>query len=199
MSLDTYSGIIEAVERWLDRDDLNNLVPDFITLAEKRINRALRSIDMESIATTPLIDGQLAYELPCDYVAARNIYVDSLEVNLNYLTPDVMSTIDKALPIGYYTIKDGHIYLNNGATGNLVVEYYKAYPALSTTNQSNWLTANAPDLLLYGSLLEAEAYMVEDERIPVWTQAFYKGIEDINDASIEGRHSGDAMAIRSVY
>lgn len=40
--------------------------------------------------------------------------------------------------------------------------------ALASNNQSNWLLANHPDTYLFGSLVEAEAFVGHDERIALW-------------------------------
>lgn len=52
------------------------------------------------------------------------------------------------------------------------VVYYQQPPLLDDDNQTNWLTDYAPRLLLYASLLEAEPFLKNDERIAVW-QSFY--------------------------
>jgi hypothetical protein len=48
---------------------------------------------------------------------------------------------------------------------------YQQPAALSEAQQTNYLTDNAPDLLLYSTLLEAEGYLKNDERLPVWKAA----------------------------
>jgi hypothetical protein len=197
MSLNTYSDMKETIGRWLDRDDLLSLIPDFISLAQVRINRRLRIMDMENTATTSLITGQTRYALPCGFLVARNIYIDGVDGNLNYLTPDKFVNLDSALTLIGYTIVGDEILLNAEAEGSLVIDYFKSYDTLSTDNEINWLTVNAPDLLLYASLLEAEAYLMTDERIPLWKEAFEISLEDLNNLSIEGRYSGDPMRIRS--
>ena len=198
MALSNYTEIIDAVSRWLDRDDLSPQVPDFVYMAENRINRVIRPLDMESTAITPLVEDQVYYPLPCDYIEARNIYIDTQSGNLSYISPDLMSNINPSFQTGFYTIIDYQVKLNESMEGNLIIEYFKEYAHLSDTNPENWITQHASDLLLYGALLEAEAFIMTDERIPVWIEAFYKAVEDINESNALGRHSGDAMSIRAV-
>ena len=198
MSLNTYSDMIDTVGRWLDRDDLLPLIPDFISLAQVRINRKLRVMDMENTATTTLVSGQTRYALPCGFLLARNIYVDGVSGNLDYFTPDLFVNLKSTLPLTGYTIVGDEILLNAAATGDLVIDYFKGYDYLSTTNEINWLTVKAPDLLLYASLLEAEAYLMTDERIPLWKEAFDTALDDLNDLGVDGRYSGDPLVIRSV-
>jgi hypothetical protein len=57
--------------------------------------------------------------------------------------------------------------------------YYAKITALSDANTSNWLLAYAPDLYLYGALLEATPYLKDDERLVVWGQLYIASMEDI--------------------
>ena len=50
--------------------------------------------------------------------------------------------------------------------------YYELPALLSDTNRTKWLTEYAPQLILYGALLEATPFLKNDERIQVW-QGFY--------------------------
>jgi hypothetical protein len=60
--------------------------------------------------------------------------------------------------------------------------YYAKIPSLSDSNTSNWLLAYAPDLYLYGALVEAEPYLKNDERIAVWGELYLRVIADIEVA-----------------
>src|ERR1044072_317852 len=51
MPLDTYANLCATVARWLERSDLSADIPDFIALAEAKINDRLRVFQMESTAT----------------------------------------------------------------------------------------------------------------------------------------------------
>jgi len=46
--------------------------------------------------------------------------------------------------------------------------YYELPPLLDDAVQTNWLTDYAPQLLLYGTLLEATSFLKNDERLPTW-------------------------------
>ena len=69
----------------------------------------------------------------------------------------------------------------------------------SGTVTNNWLTLNAPDILLYGALMEAEPFIKNDERIPVWLQAYRDSVDKIQKADARDRHSGSAMRVRNIY
>jgi len=49
---------------------------------------------------------------------------------------------------------------------------YKDFSPLSASNANNWILTSYPDVYLYGALLEASPYLVEDERVNVWAQLY---------------------------
>jgi hypothetical protein len=61
---------------------------------------------------------------------------------------------------------------------------------------SNWLILNAPEVLLYGTLLELAPYMLEDSRIPTW-QLFYKdAVNGLIANQKSEKYSGSALRIK---
>jgi hypothetical protein len=52
------------------------------------------------------------------------------------------------------------------------IQYYELPVPLSDDNQTNWTTQYAPQLLLYGALMEAQPFLKTSERIPEF-QALY--------------------------
>jgi len=81
--------------------------------------------------------------------------------------------------------------------------YYEKFSPLGDgtggTVTSNWLTENAPDVLLYGALIEAEPFIRNDERIQLWLTAYKEAIDKIQKADERDRHSGSTMRVRNVY
>ena len=55
--------------------------------------------------------------------------------------------------------------------------YYQKIPRLSATNLTNWLIAKAPDIYLYGALINSAPYLKEDGRIQTWA-TYYQGAID---------------------
>jgi hypothetical protein len=70
----------------------------------------------------------------------------------------------------YYTIINGEFQLLPAPSGSVTytLRYYAKIPALSASNTSNWLLLKSPDLYLYSSLLGAEAYLKNDDRLTIW-------------------------------
>jgi len=201
MAIDSYFTLQTAIENWLDRDDLSGRITEFISLAEARIARRLRVSGVEERSITTLVSGQEYYTLPSDFIKARSIKINSNPVNvLRYKTPTQLSEMypnsSSGTPV-FYTIIGEELQLKPApsSTDTLEISYFLKLPALSDSNTTNWLTANAPDLLLYGSLMEAEAYLINDPRIPVWKSGFDEAMIEWNKQEDEARFSGHALSI----
>jgi hypothetical protein len=75
--------------------------------------------------------------------------------------------------------------------------YFAAPTYLSDSNTSNVFMANAPDALLYASLLEAEPYIMNDARIQTWGSMYNRAIETLNISDQQGQYSGVPLAMKT--
>jgi len=188
MALDTFSGLKTTIADYLNRDDLTSIIPSFITLAEAKFNRKLRVRQMVKRATAT-IDTQY-FAFPTDWLQAKQFVLNTnpityLEYVTNFQGDELRATT--AISVGkpqYYSFVGSQIEVipspDTGYTGELT--YYGKIPALSDSNTSNWLLAYAPDLYLYGALLEASPYLKDDERLAVWGNLYISSIGDIEIA-----------------
>ena len=188
MSISTYTELQAAAANWLARDDLTSRIPEFITLAEAKINRTLFHPRMET-RTTLTVDTNLAapeyLDLPTDFQTMRRVRLSGVagKPRLGFMTrtqiDDYRYGIDNVSgqPI-YFTIVGDEMELAPTPNENFAVEIiYRANVALSSTN---WLLTAAPDLYLYGTLLEAMPYMEHDERVSLWATAFGTVLDQLN-------------------
>lgn len=188
MALDTFSGLKTTIADYLNRDDLTSIIPSFITIAEAKFNRKLRVRQMVKRATATLDTAFFAF--PSDFLQAKEFQLNTNPITyLEYVTEkqgDLMrqnSIVASGQP-KYYTIVGTQIEViatpDSGYTGELT--YYGKITALSDSNTSNWLLAYAPDLYLYGALLEAIPYLKDDERLNTWGQMYQSTLSDIEVA-----------------
>ena len=134
MAITNYSELKSAIADWLDRTDLTDQIPDFITLAEARHKRDFKLRRMETRVTADTIADTEYYTLPDNYVAMRNIQLNTdPKTSLEYLTPEQMDRIyagsNKGKPIAYWEdqkikCREGVIYKHNGLTWYLTRDYY---------------------------------------------------------------------------
>ena len=188
MALDTFSGLKTTIADYLNRDDLTSIIPSFITVAEAKFNRKLRVRQMVKRATAA-IDTQY-FAFPTDFLQAKELQLNTNPITyLDYVTQnqgDYSSAneyISVVKPVKY-TIIGTQIQViptpDTSYTGELT--YYGKIPALSDSNTSNWLLAYAPDLYLYGALLEATPYLKDDERLATWSTLYANSLGDIEVA-----------------
>ena len=209
MALSTYTELKDAIADWLDRSDLTNRIPDFIALAEARLNRELRIRPMEVRSTMTTTVGQRYFNLPGGYLQMRNFQINTNPITpLEYITPEMLDRLygsnTSGKPKAYSLIGD-EIQLAPIPDSEYTIEmaFYEKFTPLgdgtSGTVTSNWLTKNAPDVLLYGALIEAEPFIKNDERIQLWLTAYKEAIDKIQKADERDRHSGSTMRVRNVY
>jgi len=98
--------------------------------------------------------------------------------SLDDMTSKISSASGKP---GWYTVHE-EIEFDKVPDSAYSVEmiYYAKVTTLSSTNQSNGILTECPDLYLYGALLEAETFLDNDERLPTWRAAFDTGLADAN-------------------
>ena len=96
-----------------------------------------------------------------------------------------------------YTLIGDELFLGPAPDSVMTLEmaYYKKFDSLSSTTATNWMITKAPEVYLYGSLLEAEPFLQNDERVPLW-QAFYKeSVSQLQLADDRDRYSGSVLRI----
>lgn len=175
MGLANYSELQTSIAEELDRSDLTAKIPDFIVLAESRINSEVRIREMLTRASFSISSRYTS--LPSNFLEMRDFrlltnpvrplqYVNSQEMTRYYDTA--------AKPPTYYTIHED-IELDSppdtSYSGEII--YYKQVDPLATTS-TNAILTRAPSLYLYGALLESAPYLLNDERMQTWN-ALYTG------------------------
>jgi hypothetical protein len=186
MSITNYTELKASVADWLNREDLTAQIPDFITFAEARLNRTLRTREMLTRRRTVTTDGFIG--LPPDYLETYQLQLPANATNtpepLTFIGPDEAARFKATSMTGktrYYTIIDGAFELipTPSSSVELTITYYAKVPALSSTQATNWLLTKAPDLYLYATLANAAPYLQNDERIPVWSQLASSAFDEL--------------------
>ena len=201
MAITTYTELKTRVADWLNRDDLTDRVPDFIALAEAQFNRELRIRGMEGRYTASTVSGQKNYMLPGGYIQMRNFQINTDPITaLEYVTPEIHDRLWGGSKTGVpqmYTMVANELILGPTPDSIMTMEmdFYKAFDTLSSTVATNWVLANAPDLYLYGALLNAEPFLVNDERLGTWKEFVVTAITAIQSADARDRHSGSSMRV----
>ena len=205
MAISNYSELKSAIADWLDRTDLTDSIPDFITLAETRHRRDFKIRRMETRVTANTIVDSEYYTLPDNFVAMRNIQLNTNpKTSLEYLTPEQMDRIHAGSTKGKpkaFSIIGNNIQLRPIPDSVYQIEmlYFKYFTPLSDSNTTNDMLTYHPDAYLYGALVEAEPYLQNDKRIQVWAGYYERAKKDIIDSNERDRHSGVTPTTRIDY
>lgn len=203
MSISTYDELIAAVGSWLARADLAAVTPDFVALAEARINRLIRTRDMETRATATTTAGSAYLALPGNFGGVR--YVKLLSDPVRLLRPYTPQQIDSlwlgsdvGQPQVYAVVGDAFRLAPAPDTAYTVeISYNRKVQTLSSANPTNWLLTAHPDLYLYGALVAAAGYLGDDARVPVWKSQYDEALIELENQDAIDRWSGGPLAVQA--
>ena len=195
----TFASLKQDIERYLERGStlasdpvVFEQIPRLINLAERRVARELKVQGFINTVTTTLTVGQSVYAKPDRWrdtvsmnigtgtgnASRKTIFTRDYEY-LRAYWPDESQTDE---PVFYADYDYDHWLLapTPDAEYPMEVLYYELPALLDDANQTNWLTEYAPQLLLYGSLLEATPFLKNDERINTWQSMYDRAAAMLN-------------------
>jgi len=187
MALNSYAALQASALAWVERTGdpaAETIIADCVTLCEARVNKTptLRIPEMETEVTLPLVDERAT--LPPDFLAAKRVVANASSPRL--LTYAEPGWYQDAHPrpggeSGFYSIYGTDTQfsgiggteslppgvsvqiLHAKAAGTITVLYYARVPPLATTNP-NWLLIKAPDIYLFGTILEMLVALEGDQQ-----------------------------------
>jgi hypothetical protein len=181
-----------------------NFVPNFIQNCEATIYKALRIRAMENALDVTVSSGVAALPTSPAFIELKFAYVNSSPVKpLHRVLPEQIyelfpnRTVSTTTP-AYISTEGENFIFSPMPTNGVEIKgiYYGRLDPLSGVNSTNWFTDNAPDLLLYGSLLEAEPFLGADGRIPVWQTFYQRAYAAASSEEKRQQFSGGKLAVR---
>ena len=200
MSLSTYDGLKVSVADWLNREDLTNVIPDFIELAENRIFHELRAPINEKTADLTLgSDGYAT--IPSDYLEVKDLFWNYNPLSRVSLT-QIHSYVERSgvAPEVYAREQSKLLVYPNPtqvAGDTLRIIYYFTPDNLSATSSTNSIFQTAPELYLYGTLVEAANYLGSDGSR--WEGAYQMAMGRALQHAKTSEYSGATSQFQSGY
>lgn len=212
MALDTYTGLVAEVQDWLfGRADIAPKAPTFIRMFEAKVNRnpdGFRQMETRSRATVDLNSDEPEFiTLPGDFHSMRRVRLPAVtgKPRLEFKTSAQLDELRYNDNGGqntpgqpkFFTIAgdEMELYPTPDTAIELEMTYRANVPPLGE-NETNWLLALAPDLYLYGALMEAAPYLHEDERIAVWSNGLQGGFDQLGKLSETATFNAGPLTIR---
>lgn len=200
MAIATYTDLTNRISGYLKgRTDLTDRIPEFITLAEKRINRKLRVEEMVSTAT---LTAAAEMTLPTDFLEADAVVYEQTPKVV--LLPGSKRTAQRLY--AYNDTGIPRMYRMRGASmllhptpqsaEDVTVEYYAEPDGLTSDNATNTIFPKYADVYLWAAMAEASLYLMDDVRAEQWDARAQAAMEEANKAAAR-RHARGARVSRA--
>jgi hypothetical protein len=180
MALTNYTELKASIADWLHRHDLTAQIPDFIRLAEVRLNRRLSLLQQELEATLTATVGSRLLTRPADMGTPLAMWLTTYEPRMGmvFRTPKELPVTDFNGQSQYWTVTSTNVETENPA--DLAYTYNLRYVAifnLADTNTNTLLTEH-PDCYLFGALLESAPFLRDASSSGAWAQRFEVAIKE---------------------
>jgi hypothetical protein len=205
MALSTYTELKTTIANWLNRSDLTSEISDdFIVLTEADLNAKLRIRQMHA-QTTITIDAETE-TVPTGFLQVRDFYIlsNGQKFPMTFISPAQMDAVKASSTTGVpssYTILGSSFRFapRPDSTYSGILNYYKKFDPLTSSNTSNYILADHPAVYLYGSLFHAANFLggFDANQVQQWSQMYQTALERIELNDREDAYSGSPLQIRS--
>ena len=179
----TYDSLTSTVLQYLERSyaAVVDAIPTFITMCEFEIAQNIKTLGQMEV-----VDSNMTINNPVIAKPARWRKTTSMTLSvsgqkqpmlvrkLEYLNTYAQDVTATGVPL-YYADYDYDHWLV-APTPNVAYAFealcYTRLEPLSSSNQTNWLTINAPNAMLFGTLKQTAPFLKNDARLAVWKQMF---------------------------
>lgn len=192
-----YDWLKESIAKWSHRTNLSAIIPDFVMLAEKRINGDLDARGQDGIVPVPAVAGTQSAALPDDVAGIDSLSIPGVGA-LDYLTPDAFKDRYTDATGGtprHYTLIGQSILLGPIPNADITLQCVARLrvPALADSAGVNWLIQKHPDVYLTACMCEAMVYMKDLPGQQQWELKYAAAIEGLNSTDWDAAGS---LAIR---
>ena len=186
----TYDNLTSNVLQYLERKDASTVeqIPNFIMLAEFEIAEMMKSLGQQAVAEATMEAGNPVIPKPARWRKTTSfnltvngvkqpVFLRKYEYLINYSSGANTNT-----PLYYADYDYDNWLVSPTPDKNYTFEvlYYERIQPLSSENQTNWLTRNAPNAMLYGTLLQAMPFLKNDQRV-IFQQKYTEAITALSN------------------
>jgi hypothetical protein len=187
----TFTSLQSTLRKYIERGSVSDdmvyeMLPELINIAERNIAIDLNVTGIREVVTAAMVSGTSIYQLPTGWrrTVAINfgggtgldqrtgLFPRSYEYCRSYWPDDTQT----GTPKFYAKYSDEYMLISPTPDAAYPFEliYYAKPTLLDDNNQTNWITENWPQLLLYATLREVAPFMKEDQRMQTWDAMYSK-------------------------
>jgi len=183
----TYDSLVEDVKRYCERNDASFVeqIPRLIMLTEQSIAAEIKTLMQLNVVNTTLIVNNPVLEKPVRWRKTISMKINGqpiLNRSMDYVTQfQTESSPGQPLYYGDYDYDHWALAPIPNSAYSVEIIYYSRIQPLDIENQENLLTREAPQALLFGTLLQTQGYLKNTDKLAVW-----KGYYDAAIAALKG-------------
>jgi hypothetical protein len=203
----TYDSLITLVEQYLERKDaaVVNQIPTFITLCEFEIAQQIKTLGQQQVVGATMSANNAVIQKPARWRKTVSfnvtgssgtpspVFLRKYEYLLNYNTG---GSTGQPLYYADYDYDHWLVAPTPDAAYPFQVLYYERLAPLSSENQTNWLTQNAPNAMIFGTLLQAMPFLKNDQR-QIFQQKYTEAMQVLSNEDKLRLGDRQAVAIES--
>lgn len=185
MNFLNYTDLKDSLVKALNRSDLSDAVPGFVTLCEAEIRRQVRR--KASLVEVKLTSGEVTLPNSTDEVRGLAVTGPSPYRPVKFGTVQAVyekrARFDNTTGVPQQAAVIGRKLILAPApdqTYTAVLSQYDALVPLSSTNEANATLLEAPDIYFYGSLIHSAPYLKDDARLAMWQGLFDRAVAQLN-------------------
>lgn len=183
----------------------DSVINTFIVNVENKIQKQLDLDAFRKFATSSFTIGSPFITLPDDFDLERGIQIVDTATNDRTWLEQRDTTfideynVDRVNNTGkpkYYANWDQNTMIfapTPDATYTIELWYNKTPERLSSTNTTTWLSNNAPEVLIYGTLTEAFSYLKNPQYVQLYQQMYSQAVQGLSVTQM-GRKRRDEYA-----
>lgn len=195
MAITNYTQLKEAIIAWSHRDDIDLLIPDFITLTEKETyNNPVETLRVKQLEKTSTADTTTTSQyltLPSDFKMLRSskLNITNQDGFFKYRTPEQLVRFDTQNRPCFFTIIGTQIEMDRipDSVYEIQIQYYAEPAALTSAAPTNDLLTNHPEVYLFGCLYKLFSWSQQEDQMMKYKSMFYEAISGANKSDKEAR------------
>lgn len=179
----TYDSLTSTVLQYLERRDaaVVEAIPTFITLCEFEIAQYIKTLGQMEVVDATMNIGNPVIAKPARWRKTVSMTLSNegekqpiLLRKLEYLNAYAQDVTALGTPLYYADYDYDHWIVAPTPDKAYPFEAlcYTRLQPLSQANQTNWLTQNAPNAMLFGTLKQTAPFLKNDARLALWKQMF---------------------------
>ena len=189
----TYTSLYNDISSYLERTDAATLakIPTFIMLAEQTLASEIKFLGNLTVNESNMVSGNPVITKPARWRKTVSMKIDGepvLHRSQEYVA-QYQSESAQGKPKYYADYDYDHWALAPVPDDDYQVQiiYYSRIQPLDETNQQNLLTREAPQAILFGTLLQTQGYLKSPDKLQLWQQ-MYKNAMDALKAENTSRN-----------